>query len=172
MQLDNHRHPIVDRTVQLIGETLATILGKIDQVERGKPAGPAPDPGLSLEDIRYSPERGLLTARIHNVGSLPIRKVKVAFYNGAPADGNRISVQQIPNLEAPNDLEPRSVTVGVRYQIEKPTDIYVVIDPEHEIGNEITTFNNVAHRRLTATKVNEEPATVKPLPRGGRGRGR
>ena len=148
---------------------------EIDQLERGKPAGPAPDPGLAAEDIRYDPERSLLTARIHNVGSLPIRNVEVAFYNGDPATGGqRIAMQRIPNIEAPNDLEPRTVTVGVNYPIEQPIDIYVVIDPDGEIDHEITTFNNVAHRRLTGAERTVEQPESKPgerLPRGGR-RGR
>ena len=91
----------------------------------------------------------LLTARIHNVGSLPIRDVHVAFYDGNPASGGKqIAVQRIPNIEAPIDLEPRMVKVGINYRINQPTDIYVVIDPDGEIKNEITTFNNSAHKRL------------------------
>jgi hypothetical protein len=149
---------------------------EIDQLKRGKPAGPAPDPGLAADDIRYAPERNLLMARIHNVGSLPIQDVKVAFYNGNPAaNGRRIALQQIPNLEAPNDLEPRTVTVGVNHTIDQPTDIYVVIDPDGEIEEEITTFNNAAHKRLTGEEVTSEQDPAKPaatpLPRGGR-RGR
>jgi hypothetical protein len=122
---------------------------EIDQLKRGRPAGPAPDPGLSSEDIRFNPERNLLMARIHNVGSKPARNVKVAFYDGDPQNGGkRVGLQTIPNIEPPNDLEPRTVTVGINYPIESPTDIYVVVDPDDEIAGEITTFNNVAHKRL------------------------
>ena len=149
---------------------------EVAQLERGKLAGPAPDPGLSGEDLRYHPERSLLTARIHNVGSLPVRNIKIAFYDGNPDNsGKRISVKEIPNIEAPNDLEPRTVTVGVNYPIKGPTDIYIVIDPDGEIADEITTFNNVAHTRLTGAEVTEERPASKPaatpFPRG-RGRGR
>jgi hypothetical protein len=148
---------------------------EIEQLRRGRPASYAPDPGLSAEDIRFYPDRSLLTARVHNVGALPVRGVKVAFYDGSPASGGkRIAVQQIPNIEAPNDLEPRMVTVGVNYHVDQPTDIYVVIDPDDEITDEITTFNNVAHKRLTDVEVSLDQPATKPaaakLKRGGRGR--
>jgi hypothetical protein len=140
---------------------------EIDQLLRGKATGPAPDPGLCAEDIRHHPERSLLTARIHNVGSVSIRDVKVAFYEGNPAmGGRRITVQRIPNVEAPNDLEPRTVTVGVNLRLERRTEIYVVIDPDHEISTEITTFNNTAHRTLPAAEqVQEAQEAKKAMPR-------
>ncbi|MHC4166472.1 MAG: hypothetical protein ACYSWQ_05905 [Planctomycetota bacterium] len=135
---------------------------EIDQLKRGRSMGPAPDPGLCAEDIRYHPERNLLTARIHNVGSVPIRNVKVAFYEGNPAaGGKRITLQRIPNIEAPNDLEPRTVTVGVNRHLDQQTEIYVVIDPDHEISREITTFNNAAHRTLPAAEQAQEPPKAK-----------
>jgi hypothetical protein len=150
---------------------------EIDQVKRGKPRGPVPDPGLSAEDIRYNPERNLLTARIHNVGTLPIRNLKVAFYEGNPkSGGRRLTVHEIPNIEAPNDLEPRTVSVGVNHPITKPTDIYVVIDPDGDVEAEITTFNNLAHKRVTNVSSQDEETASQSKPetlrRGGRGRGR
>jgi hypothetical protein len=137
---------------------------EIDQLRRGRPAGPAPDPGLSSEDIRFDPERNLLMARVHNVGSKPVRNVKVAFYAGNPqSGGRRIGLQTIPNIEPPNDLEPRTVTVGINYPIESPTEIYIVVDPGNEIADEITTFNNVAHRRLPEAK-KEQAVEDRPRP--------
>ncbi|MHC4143812.1 MAG: hypothetical protein ACYSUD_03435 [Planctomycetota bacterium] len=137
---------------------------EIDQLKRGRPAGPAPDPGLSAEDIRFNSDRNLLMARIHNVGSKPVRGVKVAFYDGDPQKGGRrVGLQTIPNIEPPNDLEPRTVTVGVNYRIESPTEIYIVVDPDNEIADEITTFNNVAHKRLPEAK-KEQAVQDKPKP--------
>jgi len=136
---------------------------EIDQIKRSRPAGPAPDPGLSAEDIRFNSDRNLLMARIHNVGSKAVRNVKVAFYYGDPQDGGRrIGVQTIPNIEAPSDLEPRTVTVGINYRIESPTEIYVVVDPDNEIANEITTFNNVAHKKLP--EASKETVKDRPKP--------
>ena len=137
---------------------------EINQLKRGRPAGLAPDPGVSSEDIRFNPDRNLLMARIHNVGSKPVRNVKVAFYDGDPQrGGKRVGLQTIPNIEPPNDLEPRTVTVGVNYRIESPREIYIVVDPDNEIADEITTFNNVAHKRLPEAE-KEAAQTAKPKP--------
>ena len=64
------------------------------------------------------------------------------------------------------------VTVGVNYPIDQPTDIYVMIDPDDEINNEITTFNNVAHTTLPKQEDAEKPTMLKFTGsfRGGRGR--
>jgi len=40
---------------------------------------------------------------------------------------------------------------------EEPQEIYVVVDPDDEIKNEITTFNNVAHTTLPKAG---EPSTL------------
>jgi len=146
---------------------------EIEQLERGRLAGPAPDPGLSAEDIRFHPDRNLLTARIHNVGSKAVGDVKVAFYDGNPAtDGQRFAVATIPNIEAPNDLEPRTVTVGVNREFQEPAEIYVVVDPDDEIRDEITTFNNMAHKRFPEPNAEAEPADARPpAPTFRRGRG-
>ena len=136
-----------------------TYLIEIDQIKRGKGADLAPDPGLSHVDIRYHEEASQILVRIHNVGSLSIRDVEVAAYLGDPAKGGElIGVERIPNIEAPIDLEPRAVTVGFRYDLsQKPRDIYIVIDPEDKIQDEITTFNNTAHKILPEAPVKDAP---------------
>lgn len=145
---------------------------EIDQLKRGEVSRFLPDPGLSALDIRYNPDRNLLTARIHNVGSRPIRNVQVSFYDGNPAEGGKqVAVRRIPNIEAPNDLEPRMVSVGVNYRMTKATDVYVVIDPDGIIENEISTFNNTAHRLLNVSRIRTNQSEPKAtLKRGGRGR--
>ena len=160
--------------IQIDVEPRTNYVVEIDQFQRGRAIGPAPDPGLCAEDIRYHSDRNLLTARIHNVGAAAVRNVKVAFYEGNPATGGRrITVQRIPNIEAPNDLEPRTVTVGVNHSLDRRTEIYVVIDPDREIGTEITTFNNTAHRMLPAAEQAQEPAKAKKtMTRSNSGRGR
>jgi hypothetical protein len=67
----------------------------------------------------------------------------------------------------PNDLEPRSVTVGVNDEIDRSADIYVVIDADQKTADQITTFNNVAHRELTGEIISHK-AAAKPFPRGRR----
>lgn len=118
---------------------------------------------MSAQDIRYNPGWNLPTARIYNVSSQPIRNVKIAFYGGfSSAGGKPITVQQISNIENPNDLAPRMVTVGMNYRLDQPTNIYVAIDPDDEINSEITALKNVAHKRLMDSGVNAKRPAPKP----------
>jgi hypothetical protein len=149
-----------------------TYIVEVDQLERGRGASMAPDPGLSPEDIRYAELRvgGYILARIHNVGSKPVRGVKVAAYDGDPkAGGVLIGTSVIPNIEPPNDLEPRTVTVGFKWTpSEELHEIYIVVDPDDEMAEEITTFNNVAH--ATLPKEEEAPPVKKKQVGFGSGR--
>ncbi len=124
-----------------------TYVIEVDQVERGRAAEEAPDPGLSAKDIRFAGDYGLLLAKVHNVGSRAVRNLKVDFYDGDPKEGGEeIGSAVIPSIEAPNHLEPCAVTVAVNWTPTKEShEIYVVIDPEDEIPDEITTFNNEPH---------------------------
>jgi hypothetical protein len=128
-----------------------TYVIEADQIERIAKPGLAPDPGLSAEDIRYSEQNSLLIARVHNVGSRAARDVEVAFYNGDPgAGGELIEKTYIPNIQAPIDLEPRAVSISVHWDLPaKGAEVFVVIDPDDKIKNEITTFNNKASKKLS-----------------------
>ena len=123
---------------------------EVDQIERGKGPSLAPDPGLSAKDIRYDGDNGQLLARIHNVGSKAVRGVEIAAYEGDPENGGRlIGKDVIPNIEAPIDLEPRAVVIGFPWTPgDKRHEIYIVVDPDNRIEDEITTFNNSAHATL------------------------
>ncbi len=138
--------------IRITVEPLVTYIVEVDQSQRGRVAGLAPDPGLSAEDIRYEEMRvgGVILAKIHNVGSKRVKNVEVVFYDGDPDDGGKeLGRNLVPNIEAPNDLEPRATTVGIGWAPTKEAhDIYVVVDPNGEIEDEITTFNNVAHAAL------------------------
>jgi hypothetical protein len=114
---------------------------------------------------------GLIMARVHNVGSLPLRQVKVAVYDGDPKKGELIGTSVLPNIDAPTDLNPTTTTAGLSWRpTQEEHEIYVVVDPDGEIENEITTFNNTAH--TTLPKKEEEAAPVrKPLPVSSSGRG-
>ncbi|MFC1737392.1 hypothetical protein ACFL1X_14865, partial [Candidatus Hydrogenedentota bacterium] len=127
---------------------------EVDQIERGgartQDAAVAPDPGISSGDIRYDEQRSYIVARVHNVGSKAVRDVQVAFYDGDPDDsGKHIGDKFIPNIEPPNDLEPRTVTVGIKWDLpEEGAKVFVVLDPEDKVKDEITTFNNKASKML------------------------
>ncbi|HIE97508.1 MAG TPA: hypothetical protein EYQ63_10965 [Fuerstia sp.] len=117
---------------------------RIEQRKRGRPAGLRPDPAVSSDDIRFDPARDFLKLTVHNVGSAPVRNVRVLIFDGDPTgDGRQIYQTRIPHIAAPIDLEPRTVTVGVHLEIgDTPRDIHVLLDPDGLIENEITTFNN------------------------------
>jgi len=142
--------PQAGTPINLTIEPRVTYIIEVDQVKRGEVAELAPDPGLSPSDIKFVPGYNLLLATVHNVGSEAVRGVKVDFYDGDPADGGElIGSGVVPNIEAPNGLEPRSTTVGINWDIGDDThEVYVVLDSDDDIEDEITTFNNVAQRTL------------------------
>jgi len=146
--------PQVGTVIHLNIEPRKEYFIELEMTERGRAGDLASDPGLSSKDIRYAEKRGLILARIHNVGSASVRNVEVAFYDGDPQKGGvKIGQEYIPNLEAPVDLEPRTVNVAIHHPLKgKPREIYVVIDPDDRIKNEITTFNNVASAKLPGKK--------------------
>jgi hypothetical protein len=127
-----------------------TYVIEVEQIERGRIPERAPDPGISSRDISYVKRFSLLTARVHNVGSMAVRNLEVGFYDGDPKRGGvLIARTMIPNIEAPNDLEPRAVTVSVGWAPTKAEhEIYVVVDPDDTVQDEITTFNNIAHATI------------------------
>jgi hypothetical protein len=149
-----------------------TYVVEVSQVERGRAAELAPDPGLSARDIRFEALRrpdGFILAKIHNVGSKPVQNVEVAFYDGDPADGGTLlGTHLIPNIEAPNDLESRAVTIGHHWTpTEDAHEIYVVVDPNNEITDEITTLNNVAHTTLPKKEEAKTEPVIRRSPAAG-----
>jgi len=136
-----------------------TYLVEVDQTSPGKGRQAAPDPGLSQDDISYQERYGLLVARVHNVGAKEVRGLTVAFYDGDPAAGGTLlGTAVISNIDAPDDLEPRSLKVAINWTPTQEThDIYVVLDPDNEIKDEITTFNNVAHAKLPRQEMGAKP---------------
>jgi tetratricopeptide (TPR) repeat protein len=127
-----------------------TYVVEVQQTEPGKGPSLAPDPALTSSDISYDAKAGLLTAAIHNIGAKDANNVKVAFFAGDPeAGGKTIGETVIEKIEAPNDLEPRIVNASV--SLESATDIeavFVIVDPDNTITDEITTLNNKASLRL------------------------
>jgi hypothetical protein len=146
--------------VNITVEPRITYLIEGEQLERGSGFSLMADPGISSDDIRYTQMRhtGILMARIHNVGSKAAQNVEVEFYDGDPdAGGSLIGTGIVYDLQPPNDLEPRPVTVGVEWSPTKEAhEIYVVVDPKDEIKDEITTFNNKAHTTLPKKDAGEE----------------
>ena len=123
-----------------------TYLIEIDQTSEPTALALAPDPAITAGDIRMGPYSVL--ARIHNIGSVNVRDVEVAAYDGDPTrSGVLIGKTTIPNIEAPLDLDAKSTTIGFGWMPGEGQqhDIHIVIDPDGKLENEITTFNNTAH---------------------------
>jgi len=152
--------------VRITVEPNVTYILEVDQLARGRVAALAPDPGLDPGDIRYEElgHGGVILAKVHNVGSQPVQNLRVAFYDGDPdAAGELLGTSFIPNIEAPNDLDPKTVSVGIPWQPTREAhEIFVVLDPEDEIKDEITSFNNVAHTTLPEPQVVEEELDIIP----------
>lgn len=69
-----------------------------------------PDLALSAEDI-VATARGI-DVTVHNIGSRDAGRFEVALYQGPSADGTLIGARKVLKLAAPNDLEPKTVTVS------------------------------------------------------------
>ncbi len=132
-----------------------TYVIEVEQTERGRGAVLSPDPGLTAEDIRYTPKYGQIVARVHNVGALPVKNLTVAFYDGDPQSGGElIGATTVPNIEPPLQLTPSTTSVSVHWKAGKPShEIHVVLDPDDTIKNEITTFNNTAHKTIQKQRI-------------------
>ncbi len=107
------------------------------------------DPGLSAKDITVTSSRAnghsfmKIQARIHNIGNTSAENLMVYLI----VDGVKTDSSLIGNIQAPNDLRPRSESVlftakatgrqhrvGIRIEYQQP---------------EITRFNNYAERIIT-----------------------
>jgi len=101
------------------------------------------DLGLGPQDIRY--EDGTLHVTVHNIGTLDSGPFTVTVSH---AD-KTLATFEIEGLEAPHDLEPRTVTRSLAWSLPSdaslalPTQITVTLDPQDRIY-EITERNNKA----------------------------
>lgn len=100
----------------------------------------APDLALSPEDIRFVAEYRRIDVTVHNVGSAAARGIRVLLYDGDVQIGS----QTIPNIEAPHDLDAKTVRVGFGFvPRQKQHTLKAVVDPDGRI-KEINESNNVA----------------------------
>jgi hypothetical protein len=131
----------------------------IELSKRGQGAviSPASDLGLAASDIRFVPEYRRVDVTVHNVGSERARGVTVALF----ARDKEVGRVRIPNIEAPLDLDPKSVRVSFAFQPAGDTEeLTAVVDPAGEI-EEITKLNNrataVCDTRLGVRKSHAHP---------------
>jgi len=123
------------------------------EVKQTKPGEGMPervvDLALAPEDIKY--EDGKLLITVHNIGNMNCGPFTFNVRQGRAKTGKLLASFNIDGLEAPNDLEPRTVTRSIEWQLpadatlEKPVTITVEIDPGDD-HYEITELNNVKSR--------------------------
>ena len=94
-----------------------------------------PDAGISARDVVVDGDSVRVT--VHNIGTVDVENLTVALYDGENALGR----MQIQNLEAPQDLLPRTQQVAFSIGSDMPDSIAVVLDPEEKL-EEITRVNN------------------------------
>ncbi len=139
-----------------------------------------PDLGISSADIAFSD--GKLWVSVHNLGNLNAPPFAIEVRDAA--SGELIGTRTVAGLEAPNDLEPRTVTIQFPWQPSGGKGrVEVRVDPPDEVL-EITELNNVAaqevpppppeipavdwveYRRQLEMRLRSVPAGA---PQGGRG---
>jgi len=129
-----------------------------------------PDLAVHSGDLEFNAQRGMLIARVHNVGALPVEDSLLRFYDGDPNDGGvAIGSAMIPYVLPPNDFDPKTVRLGISWKPSRPEhEIYVALDPDGELS-EISEANNVAHTRMTFDLQADSRGTPEETG-GGRGR--
>ena len=118
----------------------ATTILTLTLKKAGTPYWSRPDLGIDPDDIIVNGREVLV--QIHSIGSVPCPATTVVFRSRT---GRILATEIIPPLEAPTDLQPR--TVNVRFTLPDGASAEggsVEIDPDHEL-EEITTLNNIAH---------------------------
>lgn len=106
--------------------------------ERGTPYWNRPDLGLDRRDARLA-EPGKLMVTVHGLGSVasPVTRIECRS-----ASGKTLGSAEIPRLEAPQDLLPRTVEVAVPLpEGAELNGATVVIDPDARL-EETTRLNN------------------------------
>ncbi|MBM3473195.1 MAG: hypothetical protein FJX75_08015 [Armatimonadetes bacterium] len=113
-----------------------TVVLDLRLTEELDPITSRPDLALGPEDVRY--ENGTLTVTIHNVGATPSPQTTLQVQD---TRGKVLAEAEVPAMEAPLDLKPRTAEVTVRV---RPTGEWrVVLDPKDEV-REVTEVNNGA----------------------------
>jgi len=154
--------------VKLAGRTPYIISFK--QTAKGRGQKPMPDLSLWDGDIEYHAEKGYLTVRVHNTGTMEASDIQVVVYEGTPAKGKVIARGTVSYLAWPNNFLPQTFRLGWRYSPRsRATTFTAVIDPEHKI-EEICESNNSAVRSLAFDEDAFSPPTVPAEPQRGRGR--
>jgi hypothetical protein len=102
-----------------------------------------PDPAICRSDVRVQGTAAgtwKVTARIHNLGSVPVDHLEVALVEGTGSKRKIMAKTVIPRLPAIRNFEPAVVEVTFT-DVQDPCALLLVIDPDHKAA-EINTSNN------------------------------
>jgi hypothetical protein len=112
---------------------------ELDQLQSQPRRELLPDLAVGKQDAFYDVATDRLKVVVHNLGAAPARKVTVRFEDPT---GALLAQREIPLLEAPLDLEPKTAVVWLPQPLLLPHDRIVVrVDPDGAI-DEITDENN------------------------------
>jgi len=110
------------------------------QISRGTPIFGLPDLAVVTTDMSYDRKSGKLTFVVHNVGNAPAEDVEVVVR----IDDREAAKHRIPELEAPLDLMPRTVTLT--HMVPANTrEVVIEVDSRNAIP-ELWEVNNKAER--------------------------
>jgi len=100
-----------------------------------------PDLALSQREVHTDLNAGHATVVVHNIGLAPAENILVRLVDAAT--GDLVSEQTIPRIEAPLDLNPRSVRLQfVNVDTAPHGRVRAIVDPENRIP-EADEHNNV-----------------------------
>ena len=146
--LDNPSFEEIDAAGAAVGWTLnggAELVAEPGDARKGAhaarvrfddPVTSRPDLALSPDDVRY--ENGTLTVTIHNLGAAPSPSTTLQVQD---AQGNALAEADVPPIEAPLDLKPRTAEVEVTVEGRLGGEWRVVLGPGNEV-EEGTEANN------------------------------
>jgi hypothetical protein len=124
-----------DGAVSFTAQPNRTLVIELSLVEELKDVRLRPDLAVGPDDVTL--ENGAATVTVHNIGGSASPPCRVAV---RASNGDVLGAGQIPGLQPPHDLRPK--TAEVRVQIKRgAAPALVVLDGDNEVA-EITEANN------------------------------
>lgn len=123
-----------DRTVPVSFAPRRTTVLTFERIEPAPPLQSRPDLGIGRDDVQA--RRGTATVTVHSLGSVP---APASVLTAEDAEGRVLARADVPAIEAPLDLRPRTRAVTLRWPA---TARRLRVTPVGD-GAEITPLNNV-----------------------------
>jgi hypothetical protein len=147
IQTFTYEHKHRGDSIKFIVPARKTAVLEVEQTKEGKGM---PDRVIDLaaspDDIEH--KDGKLNVTVHNIGNQDCGKFSIRVWQGEAGSGKLLETLEIAGLEAPNDLEARTVTKSIGWtlpsgaSLENPVKITLEIDPADDYY-EITEINNI-----------------------------